>query len=322
MVSHSLQEQYGMNGTLTRRNFLKWSMGGIASLSSTLVISKSPIAQVVPVSSNSQIGSIPPLYCVAYINPDLPNQANQEAVIARYPLTLVPQDMRVTHVRWRDHIKHLNSNISMLGYQQVITETSIPGPGHEVMRRVKDAWCAYPGGMTPRGSLGRSREDPRLFDPRKGEWQEAFLEACRTTLQSYPYAGLFLDNCTVFEMAHPVPAVKSEMRQALQATLLRLREEFPKVILIGNSSYNWKGLNGEMNESRPKKMIEELASFDGHALPAMDLYVSMLTDSNDVARVRREMVVAHSQGASYGACVDYQHVLWFDAFDEIMAKYR
>ena len=303
----------------SRRALLKYAMSGLAGLgfgSQTIQTLSAQVPNVVGPPTNLHDNRMPRLFCVAYINPDVPGQANQESMIARYPLTIVPQDMRITHVKWRDRIKHLNASIVMLGYLNVITETSVPGPGHVVMRKVKNAWCMYPGGSIPTLRMARN---VRLFDPRKVQWQDAFLEACRTTLESYRYFdGLFLDNCTVFEIAHPIPEVKAEMRQALQTTLLRLRQTFPDAILIGNSSYNWQGLNGEMNEGRSHKILDEVDSFTGHASPSMDLYVSILKNSNDRAKVKREMALAHSQGACYSACVDYQHVLWFDAFDEVM----
>lgn len=264
----------------------------------------------------------PPLFCIAYIDPNIPSQANQESIIARYPLTLVPQDMHAGHVQWRDRIKHLNPNILMLAYQMVIEETTVPGPGHEVMRSVINSWCMYPGGYHPTVRVHPGPREFHIYDPRKPEWQESFLAACRVTLQSYPYNGLFLDQCTVFEKAHLDPAVKAEMRDALQVTLLRLRREFPGMLLIGNSGYNWQGLNGELSEGRPKYMLEELAPFDGHAQPTMDLYQSLLKHPHDIETVKREMALAHSKGAYYSAAVDNQHVLWFDAFDEVMTKYK
>ena len=309
-----------LQSELSRRALLKYSIAGLAGLAfGTQTLQTLQAAGVPQAPSSLRVGPPPPLFCIAYIDPDIPSHANQESLIARYPLTLVPQDMRSTHVKWRDRIKHLNPKISMLGYQVVIEETTVPGPGHEVLRSVKDSWCTYPGGYQP---TVREPRNFRIYDPRKPEWQESFLAACRATLQSYPYNGLFLDQCSVFEKAHPLSAVKAEMRQALQVTLLRLRREFPGIILIGNSSYNWQGLNGELNEGQPKKMLEELAPFDGHAQPTMDLYESILKNPNDIETVRREMALAHSQGAYYSAAVDAQHVLWFDAFDEVMTQYR
>ncbi|MCA9422238.1 MAG: hypothetical protein KC592_14540, partial [Nitrospira sp.] len=306
--------------------FLKYSIAGVAGLAFSSQFPQNHRAQgtgTLLSPTNLRVDHpIPPLFCTAYIDPGIPTQANQEAIIARYPLTLVPQDMRAKHIQWRNRIKHLNSNILMLGYQMVIEETSVPGPGHDRMRLVKDSWCEYPGGYHPTVKGYPSNRDLRIFDPRRVEWQEAFLEACRAMLGSYPYNGLFLDQCTVYEKAHPIPTVKAEMRHALQITLLRLRHEFPNTILIGNSSYNWQGLNGEMNEGRPEQILLEFAPFDGHVQPTMDLYATILKDPTDIERVKQDMALVHSLGAFFSAAVDYQHVLWFDAFDEVIAKYK
>jgi hypothetical protein len=313
-----------LQSELSRRALLKYAMAGLAGLtffSQTPQSLQAAGAPQTPTRLRVDSPPPPPLFCIAYIDPDIPSQANQESLIARYPLILIPQDMRATHVQWRDRIKRLNPNILMLGYQMVIEETAVPGPGHDRMRLVKDAWCVYPDGSHPTVTVWPTPRDLRIFDPRKVEWQEAFMEACRITLHSYPYDGLFLDQCTVFEKAHPDPRVKAEMRQALQIPLLRIRQEFPNAILIGNSRYNWQGLNGELNEGRPADMLTELAPFDGHVQPTMDLYNTILKDPNDVERVKREMAFAHSQGAYYSAAVDYQHVLWFDVFDGVMARY-
>ena len=328
MLYHMNDRDRLLRSELSKRAFLKYSIAGLAGLAFGSQILQTPNAQVAgaPLAAPTNLrvsGPIAPLFCFAYIDPDIPSQANQETHIARYPLTLVPQDMRTTHVQWRDRIKHLNPNILMLGYQMVIQENTLPGPGHEELRLVKDSWCVYPDGIYyPTVQVDPGPREFRIFDPRKRAWQESFLAACRATLLSYPYDGLFLDQCSVFEKAHPLPSVREQMRQALQATLLRLRQDFPGTILIGNSSYNWQGLNGELNEGRPEKILEELAPFTSHVQPTMDLYASLLKYPNDSATVKREMALAHSQGAYYSAAVDNQHVLWFDAFDEVMTKYK
>lgn len=316
-------DEYLVNANMSRRSFLKHSTAGLVAL--TLGCSHPNTGGQAQGISHSRVTgttrgvqSIPPLYCIAYIDPDIPSQANQESMVARYPLALVPQDSRRSHVQWRDRIKLLNPQIILLGYQLTIDETTVPGPGHDRLRLAKDSWCVYPNGHIPR----IPPKSFRVYDPRKVEWQEAFLEACHITLASYPYDGLFLDDCTVFDIAHPSVLVRSEMREALQATLLRLRKAFPHTIFVGNGSENWIGLNGEMNEGRPQQMVQELALFSGHAHPGIDLYYSSLEGPNDIEKVKREMAVAHSQGAFYGAAVDMQHVLWFDAFDEVMARYK
>lgn len=326
MLHHMISDHDRLLQTeLSRRTLLKYLISGLAGLalgSQTLQTLSAQGAGSLLAPSNLRVDGQPPLFCIAYIDPDIPSQANQESLIARYPITLVPQDMRATHVQWRDRIKQLNPNIVMLAYLVVIEETTVPGPGHDRMRLVKDAWCVYPGGFHPTVRVGSSPRDFQIFDPRKVVWQEAFLEACRITLQSYPYDGLFLDQCTVYEKAHPFPGVKAEMRQAVQITLLRLRQEFPHKIFVGNSKYNWQGLNGELNEGRPESLSSEVAPFAGHVQPTMNFYNTILKDPNDIELVKREMALAHSLGTYYSAAVNYQHVLWFEVFDEIMTRYK
>ena len=322
MSRQQQNEPHDLDTSLSRRSFLQCSLAGLASLALGT-------GGLVPASSHAlspptdvRVGSrIPPLFCIAYVDPEIVSQADQEATIARYPLAIVPQSIRPAQMRWRDQIRQLNPKQIMLGYQIVIEETMVPGPGHDQIRRAQDSWCVYPGGHRPTVDVGTSRRNLRLFDPRKPEWQDAFLKACRATLESYPYDGLFLDQCSVFEKAHPFPHVKAEMRQALQLTLLRLRQEYPDTLLIGNSSYNWQGLNGELNEGRLKSLTEELAAFDGHAKPNMELYHSLLRHPDDIETVRREMALAHLRGAFYSASVTYQHILWFDVFDEVIAQH-
>ncbi len=320
-----------LQSELSRRALLKYSIAGLAGLTLGPQILQTLSAQgagTPPSPAGLRLkGSrslLPPLFCTAYIDPDIPSQAGQESLIARYPLTLVPQDMRATHTQWRDRIKQLNSAILMLGYLMVIEETTVPGPGHDVMRLVKNSWCVHPGGYYPTVQIEPGPRTFRIFDPRKPEWQESFLAACRATLQSYPYDGVYLDQCTVYDIAHPLPNVRAEMRQALQVILLRLRQEFPSAILIGNSSYDWAGLNGELNEGRPGNLRAELAPFIEHAQPEIQLYQSLLRNPFDIETVKREMAAAHLYGAFYGAAPvnNYQHALWFEVFNEVIAAHR
>lgn len=319
LLPESEDAQHSMNGILTRRSFLKCSIAGIASLSMSVHSLRPSLAHAMQAPMGLRVNFLPPLYCIAYIDPEIPEQANQEAVIARYPLAIVPQSVRPAHISWRDRIKQLNPNILMLGYQMVIEQTTVPGPGHDKLREVKESWATYPNGFSP--TVGR-RKPRRLFDPRKPEWQQAFLKACRTTLESYPYDGLFLDQCSIFEIAHPVPSIKSEMREAIQNVLLKLRQEYPRVILIGNSSYNWKGLNGELNEGNSRRIAVELARFEDHARPTMNMYLSRLRHPDDIQTVQKQMALTHARGGFYGASVNYQRVLWFELFDKVMAGYK
>jgi len=268
----------------------------------------------------TDLSCLPPLFCTAYITPDAPGQGGQEAAVARYPLALVPQDARHPFLKWRNQVKELNPSILMLGYQMVIEETNVPGPGHDQLRRVRDAWCTYPGGFIPTVPGKPSGNRSRIYDPRKKEWQEGFLAACRATLASYPYHGLLLDQCTVFQRAHILESVRAEMRQALQETLLQLRHEFPDTLLVGNSSYNWSALNGEMNEGRFRDLESQFTPYERHASPRLLLYQSMIHSTAEFMTVQREMDAAHAVGALYGVSIDYQHVLWFDFFDALAKR--
>ena len=312
-----LQQLLGTD--ISRRSFFVYSLGSMVGLACSSQLCPGSGLSSLAAAHSTALRTIAPLFCTAYIDPTIAVQAGQEAIVARYPLALVPQDMRTQLVLWRDRVKELNPSIVMLGYQLVIEETTVPGPGHDKQRELSNAWCVYPDGFVP--TIEYLQRPLRLFDPRKKEWQDNFLEACRATVNSYPYDGLFLDQCTVHAIAHPVEGVRAEMRQALQDTLAMVRKEFPSHILVGNSKYHWSGLNGELNEGRPNDM-EELDPFEGHVEPRIQLYQSLLQHSSDIGVMKKEMAKAQARGAFYGAAVNYQHALWFGEFDEVLAKFK
>jgi len=263
---------------------------------------------------------IAPLYCLAYITPDAPGQGGQEPIVARYPVAIVPQEDREAFRKWRNAVRRINPEIVILGYQMVHEETSVPGPGHDELRKAKNSWCRYPNGFQPTTSWGNTTH--RLYDFRAAEFERCLLNASRAVMCSYPYDGLFLDNCTVFDIADPVPSIRSEMRDALQNSLLKVRSEFPQALIVGNSSYRWKGLNGEMNENRRADIQAALQHFDGHVSPTMDMYQTYLSSASDAETVRQDMSKVLGMGAFYGACVDPQHVLWFDDFDKVIQTFK
>ena len=218
-------------------------------------------------------------------------------------------------------MRSLNPDIVLLGYQMVIQRPKAPGPGNTILRKSRD-YAVYPWGTVPTVPGEHPGARTEIYDPRSPHWQDLFIKACGATLNSYPFDGLFLDQCTVFFKASPIPYVREEMRKALQATLIRLRNEFPDANLVGNSAYNWVGLNGEMDEGRPDDMAKQFAPFSGHVPPYMNMYQSVLKRANDVETVKREIAMAFRYGAYYGAAVNYQHVLWFDVFNRVMEEYR
>lgn len=305
----------------TRREFLR-SAGALAAASiggsSFSVRSDESVLPTRPrslVSYQERLSKAPKLFCTAYITPDAPGQGGQEALVAKYPLALVPQDTRFAFVKWRNRVRALNPNIVLLGYLVVIEETTVPGPGHELMFKLNEGHCKYPGGFVPTVENPSSGQKFRIFDPRNREWQRQFLEACRVTLSSYPYDGLYLDQCTVYERAHPFPNVRREMRDALQSTLAQVRAQHPEALLIGNSSFNWADLNGELVENRPGDIATQLIPFPGHANPQISLVQSLMGEM-DPERIRPLMQLAHARGAYFGVAKDYQHIVWPSVFDE------
>lgn len=271
-------------------------------------------------SAFDRLKAAPKLFCTAYITPTLPTQGGQERIVARYPLALVPQDHRDAFRGWRDKVRSINPDIILLAYQAALDETAQPGPGNEVVRGAGNIWLEDPPGTYRYVYVGTQRR--RIADPRKPAWRSAFLTACHSIMASYPYDGIFFDNCTVYPSAHPSPLVRQQMLDALQSTILEIRSAFPKAILVGNSSYDWKGLNGECNEGRPGNAAKELAPKIGQTPPWCNMLISTLKHNLEVDRVEKEMQLAHSMDAFYCAAVDYQHVLWFDSFSNYLSNFR
>lgn len=263
---------------------------------------------------------VPPLYCVAYITPKIPDQAGQEKTIARYPMTLVPQAVDRQSIKWRDTIKSINPDIIMLGYHDVIDQTTVPGPGHVHMSKITDAWATRPDGV--RSATGPASKRRYIYDPRKPSFQNALVEACQIVMDSYPYDGLLLDQCTIYRAAHPDASVREEMLAALREAILKVRQALPNAILIGNSSYDFPGLNGEMLENRPSTARQEIKPFPQHTKPEINLFQLAIDNPNQIDKVKTNMALAHELGASFGCGVNYQHVLWYDFFDDVMRDYK
>jgi hypothetical protein len=268
----------------TRRAFLGSGLAALAMLQAP-----GSVAAATPA-----LAKAPPIFCTAYVNPLKPDQAGQEPIVARYPLALVPQDMRSAFRQWRDDIRRINPAIVLLAYQNVITESLVPGPGHDVMRRRISTWCRYPTGYLP--VMPGTTERRRIVDPRGPEFAPALIEACRATLAAYPFQGLFLDNCTIYRLAD--------------------------AIIVGNGRYDFAGLNGEMNEDRTLELPRETRPFAGHVDPRVELFLLRIESPDDRRKAATGLQLAAQVGASFGVAVDYQHVLWFDFFDQAMAGYR
>ena len=263
-----------------------------------------------------------PLFCLAYIDPGIESQKGQEKAVANFPVALVPQDDRDRFKRWRDKVRKYNPDIKLLGYQMVIEETGVPGPGHRRLAKVDNAWVEWAGGYQPtvtyRTNVSGKRK--RIYDPRSEYWQTGFVESCKVLTESGEFDGLFLDQCTVYLAASPLPGVRADMRSALNSTLIKLRAELPDSLIIGNSSYSWPALNGEMNEGRPKKIGKEFQLDMQRKVPRMELF--QYYSKGNMRAVAENFRLALKHRAFFGGSVNAQTVQWLDVFDEILSEYQ
>lgn len=304
---------------INRREFNQYVLSSAAGMASGCAASEA-LQKTSGSDLFSRASNIPPLYCLAYINPTLDWQKGQENTIAKFPMALVPQNMLPTHVAWRERIREKNPDIIMLGYQMTIEETKVPGPGHDIMRTLDDAWVTYPGGFVPK--ITWKDQIKRIFDPSKEEWQKRFLEACSAVLEAYRFDGLFLDQCTVFARAALTPGADAKQKAGLQKALVALRESWPDKIFIANSRYNWEAVNGEMNEGRIEDYDKELIPFPGHARPQIDLAAIYYHKIGGRQDIRPYLKNAVSRKAFFYACETAQKVEWHAAYDELIDQWN
>jgi len=252
----------------------------------------------------------PRIYCIDWIQVETDAQRGQEETVARFPLAVHDAVLTAAHVEHLQRVKALNPEQVMLGYVIWNHETSAVGPGNEILQTLSDD--AYVPTVTVDGN--------RLFDFREYEVQGALLEACRATLDAYPFDGLFLDNCTVWDAAAaPNTAARTDMENALLRTLAKLRAMYPEHLLIGNTADNWPHLNGEQNEDRTADWAAEFISYPGHASPEMNLAMVLMDDTggtSQTAVATHYAAARHYANTWFGACVDYQHPVWWDAYDD------
>lgn len=312
----------------TRRNFLKKSIAVASSLGWAGGVNSLSFVDSTELDNNNKTinwsQGIKPLFCTAYIDPGIDVQKNQEKCVAKYPIALVPQDNRKHFVRWRDKVRGINPNIKLMGYQMVIEETAVPGPGHDILRTIDNSWVKYPGGYTLKVTYKTAPEKnkyKRVFDPRQPEWQRGFIESCEATLNSYPFDGLFLDQCTIYIKAAINPITRSEMHEALNETLHELRRRVGDKILLGNSRYNWEALNGEMNESRPAELVNETRLTEKHYQPRLELFHYYMKNFNEPEKVRAMFQLALNNKVFFGTSINAQTVRWHELFDELLNNY-
>ncbi len=263
-----------------------------------------------------------PLFCVAYIDPGIKGQEGQEAAVAKYPIAIVPQDDRKRFRVWRERVRQLNPDIKLLGYQMVIEETSVPGPGHRHLNKVDNGWVESPTGHTPtvtyRTNVSEKRK--RIYDPRKKSWQDGFLESCLSLTESGDFDGLFLDQCTVYLAASLSPSTRTEMRESLGKTLFQLRALLPRTLIVGNSSYSWPALNGEMNEGRSKDLPKECAVDAARIVPRLEMFQFYYSEKTK-HKVADMFRLALQNRAFFGSTVNAQTAGWLVEFDNVLGQY-
>ena len=309
--------------TMNRREFLLClSIGVIDSCSIARALEKETHRQqLVDAVNNAKVKYrgkvIPPLYVTAYIDPRLDRQKGQESLVAKYPLALIPQEDEPVFHRWRQNVRSRNSNILLLGYQMSLMETWVPGPGHDQLRKVKQAYVRDEKGRFVWVFEGGKMR--RFFDPRKAEWQDAFLDACDATFASYPFDGLFLDQCSIFSAMTTATNARRELTEGLQNTLSRLRKRYPDKLFIANSKFNWSNINGEKNENRLSVIDQEARVFDAHSLPEIDLGQLKLRRGMGEVDVYHKALKVFEAGAFFSAAYTYQEIEWFSFYDQVIA---
>lgn len=264
-----------------------------------------------------------PFFCVAYINPGIKSQKNQEKHIAKYPIAIVSQGTQKYYLEWLDRIVGINPKIKLLGYQMVIEETLNPGPGHDILRSAKNAWVTYPDGTIPtvtyRTNVKNTRK--RIYDPRSNSWQRKFIDGCSAVLDSYRFDGLFLDQCTVYSGAAKNKDDFRGMMDSLNEALILLRERYPEKIIIGNSKYNWTALNGELNESRPNKIIAEMDTEFIRNVKRLEMFHLYTQESYSDEFIKKLIRDAFASKAFFGCSPNAQNVRWLSVFDDVLKEY-
>lgn len=253
------------------------------------------------------------------------NTPEEAAIAAKYDMLIVKQtpiaggSSYTSFMQWLGIIKGINPGIKILSYIIVAQEPGFfaPGVGNSILMN----WPTYapygmePWLMTPAGDIAAITEDwkvRRLFDYRKTVWKDLFKQSVQAIMNTYPFDGLFFDNCTASWSKH-IPNQQA-LSDALQQTLLDIRYLYPGKWFIGNCVENWMGLNGEMNESRPSQS-SELEPVNGQIVPNLNCYymgVTVSTPDNDIVAGRS---LAESKGAWFGVYDPARAVFWPPVFD-------
>ena len=116
---------------------------------------------------------------------------------AGYDALVVSQEITPSYIDFRDRVKTLNPDIKIIGYHMVAFKHPANTPSDKVMF---DAGAAYlMDGADPVTLAFNASHDVTMFDYRNAKWQTAFVHACEVLMATYPYDGIMLDNCSVWD---------------------------------------------------------------------------------------------------------------------------
>ncbi len=304
---------------MLRRTFLQGAGAALLSGYTTKILSAA--------ESNSSVinwsNGIKPLYCQAFIDPANKVHRGQELAISKYPIALIPQDNRVQFGQFRTKLRRLNPLQTVLAYHATLDENGVPGPAHDLVRKLKNSWITLPGGIVPTIDLKSGNVlKRRIYDPRDAAFRKTFIDACGLLIDKYKFDGIFLDNCTIYPIFANIPYLGDELKQGLQELIHEVRLAFPKTILIGNSSYTWSYLNGEMNEGRPKDLPKEALDISGHTDPKINMFHYYMKDQSDLIHAENNFRFAIENHCFYGTGINAQTIRWYPFFDKVLSEYK
>lgn len=266
-----------------------------------------------------------PLYCLAYIDPENKNHKNQEEFISKYPISVIPQDNRPRYISFKQRLRELNNTQKIFGYMMLIDENGLRGPAHELVRKVNNSWLTLPGGIVPTKDIPSGNiKKRRLYDPRSAEFRSRFVEACQLLVDQHDFDGIFLDNCTIYGRFASIPVLGDDLLEGLQQLITEIRTALPETILIGNTRYNFTGLNGEMNEGRPNELVKEAKPIPGQVQPYINMFHYYMKGSSkkDLLFAENYFRLALQNKCFFGTGINPQTIRWYEFFDRVLAEYE
>ncbi len=303
---------------MQRRTFLKGTSATLISSLSQRTLSYSAMKNKIGWSHGMK-----PLYCLAYIDPEYKPHKGQESSIAKYPIAVIPQEASSKYDSFRRRLSELNPQQKVLAYQMTLDEHVVPGPGHELLMGLQNSWLTLPGGIvptlsTPSGNILR----PRIFDPRNPVFRHYFVKACELLINEKGFDGIFLDNCTIYGRFSNIPFFGDSLMKGLQQLVEDIRTALPNAILIGNTRYDWSGLNGEMNEGRPNELSKETSFYEDHTEPTISMYHYYMKDNNDLANAEKNFRLALANNCFFGTAINAQTIKWYPFFDKVLSEFE